>query len=153
MLYSILVHAHSGLRWVLLILLLASIVKAYRKWQNRDDYTAGDNKLYLFTLIATHVQFLIGLVLYFISPKVPLFDANLESGAIMRESLYRFYTVEHLVGMLIAVVLITIGRSRSRRMSSAIKKHKTVFTFFGIALLLILLSIPWPFRIPGAGLY
>ncbi|GAB3340672.1 cytochrome B [Larkinella ripae] len=152
MFYTILLRAHSGLRWIVLVLLLAAIVTAFRKWQARDEYTAGDNKLYLFTLIATHTQFLIGLILYFISPKVPL-GTGVDFGTIMRESLYRFYTVEHLAGMLIAVVLITIGRSKSRRLSNAIQKHRTVFVFFGLGLVLILVSIPWPFRIPGAGWY
>jgi hypothetical protein len=147
--YSILVRTHSGLRWIVLILLLAALVTAFRKWQARDEYTSGDNKLYLFTLIATHTQFLIGLILYFISPKVQL-GTGMAFGAIMRETLYRFYTVEHIVGMLIAVVLITIGRSKSRRLSGPIQKHRTVFVFFGLGLLVMLASIPWPFRIPGA---
>lgn len=149
MFYNILLHAHSGLRWVVLILLLAAIATSFRKWQARDEYTTGDNKLYLFTLIATHTQFLIGLILYFLSPKVPL-GSGIDFGSIMRESLYRFYTVEHIAGMLIAVVLITIGRSKSRRLSGPIQKHRTVFVFFGLGLLVILASIPWPFRIPGA---
>lgn len=144
MLYNILVHAHAGLRWIVLILLLVAIVTAFRKWQGRDDYTTGDNKLYLWTLIAVHTQVLLGLVLYFLSPKVQ-FDPSYFS-----DKIYRFFTVEHITGMLIAAVLITIGRSRSRRMSGAIRKHKTVFIFFGIGLLIILASIPWPGRIPGA---
>ncbi|MGV3558349.1 cytochrome B [Larkinella arboricola] len=150
MFYNILLHAHSGLRWIVLILLLAAIVTAFRKWQAHDEYTPGDNKLYLFALIATHTQFLIGLILYFISPKVPL-GTGVDFGSIMRESIYRFYTVEHIAGMLIAVVLITIGRSKSRRLSGPIQKHRTVFVFFGLGLLVILASIPWPSRIPGAG--
>ena len=151
MFYNILVRAHSGLRWVVLILLLAAIVTAFRKWQGRDEYTPGNNKLYLFTLIATHTQFLIGLILYFISPKVPLFDSGIDMGTIMKTALYRFYTIEHMIGMLIAVVLITIGRSKSRRISGPVQKHRTVFIFFGLGLLVILISIPWPFRIPGVG--
>ncbi|WP_128548499.1 cytochrome B [Larkinella soli] len=151
MLYNILVHAHSGLRWIVLLLLLAAVITSFRKWQAKDDYTSGDNKLYLFTLIATHTQVLLGLILYFISPKVPIFGSDIDFGTIMKETLYRFYTVEHITGMLIAAVLITIGRSRSRRMGGATQKHRTVFTFFALGLLIILVSIPWPFRIPGAG--
>ncbi|GAB3934138.1 cytochrome B [Larkinella terrae] len=150
MLYNILVHTHSGLRWIVLILLLAAIVTAFRKWQGRDEYTPGNNKLYLFALIATHTQFTIGLILYFLSPKVPLFD-GIDFGTIMKTAIYRFYSVEHIVGMLIAVVLITIGRSKSRRISGPVQKHRTVFMFYGLGLLAILISIPWPFRIPGAG--
>jgi hypothetical protein len=145
MLYNILVKAHSGLRWVVLLLLIAAIVTAFRKWQNRDDYLAADNRLYLFAFISTHVQLLLGLILYFISPKV-----NWE---LIADKLYRFYTVEHLVGMLIAIALITVGRVRSRKAGGAVQKHRLVFTFYVLGLLVMLASIPWPFRVAGAGWY
>jgi glucose uptake protein GlcU len=141
--YSGLVHAHSGLRWVALVLLVAAVVVAIGKWQGRSGYTDGNRKLYLFTLIAVHTQLLIGLVLYFISPKVDFSQ--------MSDKLYRFYTVEHTTGMLIAIILITIGYSRSKRATDAVTKQRLVGIFYGIGLLLILASIPWPFRIPGAG--
>ncbi|WP_080239309.1 cytochrome B [Spirosoma rigui] len=141
--YSGLVHAHSGLRWIALVLLVAAVVVAIGKWQGRSGYTDGNRKLYLFTLIAVHTQLLIGLVLYFISPKVDFSQ--------MSDKLYRFYTVEHTTGMLIAIILITIGYSRSKRASEAVTKQRLIGIFYGIGLLLILASIPWPFRIPGAG--
>ncbi len=143
--YPGLVHAHSGLRWIALILLVAAVVIAVSKWQGRSGYTDGNRKLYLFTLIAVHTQLIIGLVLYFISPKVN-FDY-------MSEKIYRFYTVEHTIGMLIAIVLITIGYSRSKRANDAVTKQRLVGIFYGLGLLLILASIPWPFRITGAGWY
>jgi glucose uptake protein GlcU len=141
--YSGLVHAHSGLRWIALVLLVAAVVVAIGKWQGRSGYTDGNRKLYLFTLIAVHTQLLIGLVLYFISPKVDFSQ--------MSDKLYRFYTVEHTTGMLIAIILITVGYSRSKRATDAVTKQRLVGIFYGIGLLLILASIPWPFRIPGAG--
>jgi hypothetical protein len=141
--YSGLVHAHSGLRWVALILLVAAVATAFGRWQSRNAFTESNRKLYLFTLIAVHSQLLIGLVLYFISPKVDF--------GMMSDKLYRFYTVEHLVGMLIAIALVTVGYSRSKRLTDAADKHKAVAIFMGIGLLIILASIPWPFRIPGAG--
>ena len=141
--YPGLVHAHSGLRWIVLILLFAAVAVAIGKWQGRSGYTEGNRKLYLFTLIAVHTQLLIGLVLYFISPKVDF--------GLISEKLYRFYTVEHTAGMLIAIVLITIGYSRSKRATDAVKKQRLVGIFYGLGLVLILTSIPWPFRIPGAG--
>ncbi|GAA4406201.1 cytochrome B [Nibrella viscosa] len=143
MLYNILVHAHSGLRWLLLILLLAAIAVAFSKWRSRDEYAASDNKLYVFAMVLTHIQLLIGLILYFLSPKVDF--------GMMSEKIYRFYTAEHTVGMLIAIALITVGRVRSRKAANAVDKHRHVFVFYGLGLLVILLSIPWPFRIPGAG--
>lgn len=141
--YTGLVHAHSGLRWVVLLLLIAAVGVSVSKWQGRSGYTDGNRKLYLFTLIAVHTQLLIGLVLYFISPKV---NFNLIS-----DKLYRFYTIEHTVGMLIAIALVTIGYSRSKRAVDAVAKQRLIGVFYGIGLLLILASIPWPFRNVGAG--
>lgn len=143
--YPGLVHAHSGLRWVALFLLLAAVAVAIGKWQGRGTYTDGNRKLYLFTLIAVHTQLIIGLLLFFISPKVNL--------SLLSDKLYRFYTVEHTAGMLLAIVLVTIGYSRSKRVRDAVAKHRLVGIFYGLGLLLILASIPWPFRIAGAGWY
>ena len=143
--YSGLVHAHSGLRWIALVLLVAAVVVAIGKWQGRSGYTDGNRKLYLFTLIAVHTQLIIGLILYVISPKVNF--------SLISDKLYRFYTIEHTVVMLIAIVLITIGYSRSKRITDAIAKQRLIGIFYGIGLLLIVVSIPWPFRGLGAGWY
>ena len=141
--YPGLVHAHSGLRWIALILLVAAVVTAISRWQSRSSYTDGNRKLYLFTLISVHTQLVIGLILLFISPKVNF--------SMISDKLYRFYSVEHTAGMLIAIILITIGYSRSKRASIDTTKHRLVSIFYGLGLLLILVSIPWPFRIVGAG--
>lgn len=140
--YSGLVHAHSGLRWIALVLLLAAVAVAIGKWQGRSGYTDGNRKLYLFTLIAVHTQLLLGLALFFISPKVNF--------SLLSEKIYRFYTVEHTAGMLIAITLVTIGYSRSKRATDATTKQRLIGVFYGLGLLLILASIPWPFRIVGA---
>ncbi|GAB4037495.1 cytochrome B [Spirosoma gilvum] len=141
--YSGLVHAHSGLRWIALVLLVAAVGTGISKWQGRSTYTDGNRKLYLFTLISIHTQFIIGLLLLFISPKVNF--------GMLSEKLYRFYSVEHTTGMIIAIALITIGYSRSKRATDATTKHRLIGIFYGLGLLLILASIPWPFRIVGAG--
>lgn len=141
--YPGLVHAHSGLRWIALLLLVATVVTAISRWQSRASFTESNRKLYLFTLISVHTQLVIGLVLYFISPKV--------TTSLMSDKIYRFYSVEHLVGMLLAIILITIGYSRAKRLSGATGKHKTVAIFMGLGLLLILAMIPWPFRGLGTG--
>ncbi|HEV7348506.1 cytochrome B [Telluribacter sp.] len=137
--YNGLLHAHSGLRYVVLVLLLAAIGTAYSKWQKADT---DDSKMYSFALIATHIQLLLGIILYVISPKVEF--------GMMSERLYRFFTVEHSLMMLLAVVLITVGRVRSRKTEGPIK-HRTVLYFFAMALIIILVAIPWPFRDLGAG--
>lgn len=136
---NILLHAHSGLRYVVLGLLIAAIFTAYSNWQKGSQ---DDSKLYLFTLIATHTQLLIGLVLYFMSPKVN-FD-------LISEKVFRFYSIEHVFMMLIAIVLITVGRVRSKKLTGA-DKHRTVLYFYALALVIILVAIPWPFRNLGSG--
>ena len=138
---NILLHAHSGLRYVVLALLIAAIFTAYAKWQKDEQ---GDSKVYLFALIATHTQLLIGLILFFLSPKVN-FD-------LIKEKVFRFYTIEHGFMMIIAVVLITMGRARSKKLEGG-DKHRTVLVFYGMALIIILAAIPWPFRNLGAGLF
>ncbi|GAB3497647.1 hypothetical protein GCM10027341_18070 [Spirosoma knui] len=148
MLYNILRHAHSGLRWLVLILLIAAAVTAIQRLRGRNTYTDGNRKLYLFALIATHIQFLGGLLLYVLpvsaggSPKVN-FDLAMDK-------FYRFYTVEHITTMLIAIILVTIGYSRHKRLNDATDKHRMVALFYGLGLLLILIAIPWPFRMEGA---
>ena len=141
--YDFLKHAHSGLRWLVLIFIVLAIVNALMKRGKNTEYTKGDKMPVLLGLIFTHVQLLIGLVLYFITQKFSFANGM---GALMKDSVGRFYAVEHLSMMILAVVLITIGYSKSKRQEIPSKKHTTVLVFYGIALLLILVSIPWPFR-------
>jgi cytochrome bd-type quinol oxidase subunit 2 len=133
-----LVHAHSGLRYVVLALLLAAIFTAYSKWKNNDS---NDSKIYSFALISTHIQLLIGLVLFMMSPKVNF--------SMISDKLFRFFSIEHTFMMLIAIILITVGRVRSRK-AVAGNKHRTILYFYLMALILILVAIPWPFRNLGA---
>ena len=136
---NILLHAHSGLRYVVLGLLIAAVFIAYSNWQKGSR---EDSKVYLFALIATHTQMLIGLILYFMSPKVN-FD-------LISEKVFRFYSIEHVFMMLIAIVLITLGRVRSKKLAGP-EKHHTVLYFYAMALIIILAAIPWPFRNLGSG--
>jgi len=133
--YQILHHAHSGLRWVVLLLIIINIVNSIGGLTGNKIYTAKDKKLSFYALISTHIQVLIGLALYFMSPKVQ-FSENT-----MSNSLLRFFTLEHTLMMLIAVVLVTIGN----RMAKA-SRVKAVFWYYFIALVIILAAIPWPFR-------
>lgn len=142
--YNGLLHAHSGLRYVVLALLLVAIFNAFSKKKN-SAWTAKDKKITLFAMIFTHIQLLIGLVLYFISPKVSF------SEGFMQNDMLRFYAVEHLSLMIVAIALITIGYSKAKKAASDRKKFSAVATFYLIGLILILAAIPWPFRDLGAG--
>ncbi|MCB0662082.1 MAG: cytochrome B [Saprospiraceae bacterium] len=127
-------HAHSGFRWIVLILLLVTIFNAFKKRKGNQVWSDGDQKLALYTFISTHIQLLLGLILYFISPYVT-FD--------MADKLSRFYSVEHISLMVIGIALITVGYIKAKKAAEG-KKAKTIFTFFLIGLILILLRIPWP---------
>lgn len=133
--YNIMVSAHSGLRWLVLLFLIAAIYQTFSRRGKFGDIKEA--KSVLITLILTHLQLLVGLILYFISPKVQF------GGSTMSSSVLRFYTVEHILLMVVAVVLITMGYSRSKR---APKPFNVALNFYLIALILILISIPWPFR-------
>ena len=137
---SMLVHAHSGLRWIVLALLISAVFKALIKWRSNAPYTEGDRKLNLFTMIATHIQFVLGVILFFISAKVEFGPDT------MKDSMLRFFAVEHTTMMVLAIGLITVGYSKVKRAVEDNKKFRLAFIFFGIALLLILAGIPWPFR-------
>lgn len=138
---NILHHTHSGLRWVALLLLLITIFKAFSGMSGNKMYTAGDKKLALFTLISVHIQLVIGLILY-ITGK---YYQKIETADETMKSLNRFFRMEHIATMVIAIALITIGYSKAKRASSDKAKFKTIAIFFTIGLILILAMIPWPF--------
>lgn len=142
---EVLNQLHSILRWVILILLVFTIVKSFNGMRQNGDYSAQDKKFALWTLIAAHLQLVIGLVQYFVGAKgIKAIQAHGMKDA-MGISGVRFYAVEHISIMIIAIILITIGYSTAKRILSPRKKHKRIFIFFLVALLLILSRIPWPF--------
>ena len=142
--YEILLRSHSGLRWVVLILVLGSIGRALTNMSS-GKFTALDDKLSLFSLISAHIQLLLGLGLYFISPFV---KAAMETGmgAAMKSTVMRFWLMEHLVGMLIGIALITTGRVTAKKAREDKAKFKKIAIFFTLGLIIILATIPWPFR-------
>ena len=142
---DILKHAHSGFRWIVLAFLIYAIFNAFTKWQSGKPFEDRDRKANLFTMISTHIQVLLGLVLYFISPRVQFGSET------MKVSEIRFFTVEHLVMMLIVVILITVGNAMSKKAATDALKFKKTFIYFLVALIIILIAIPWPFRGFGNG--
>jgi membrane protein DedA with SNARE-associated domain len=136
--YDILKLIHSLLRWTILILLITSIIKSLQGMVSKRVYASSDNKISLFLMISAHTQLLVAIVLYFVSPFVQ-FDAN---G--MKYDEIRFFTMEHTTMMLIAIVLITLGRILGKKAATDAGKFKRLFWYNIIALLIILAAIPWP---------
>ena len=137
--YNALLHAHSGLRWVALILLVTAIFNAV-KGKSSGEYLKKQKMINLFAMILLHTQLLIGLVMYFQSPKVQF------SQGWMKDPMLRFYGMEHLLMMVIAIVLVTIGRKKAEKADAPIVKHQKIVVWYTIALIVILAAIPWPFR-------
>ena len=134
--YEILTHTHSGLRWVALILIIFAIYNSI----TAKEFTKREKLINLFSMVSLHTQLLLGLVLYFISPRV-IFTSGW-----MKDASFRFYGMEHLAGMLIAIALITVGYVKSKKGTTPAEIYKPIKLFYIIGLILILASIPWPFR-------
>jgi hypothetical protein len=147
--YNGLLQTHSFVRWIMLALLVLTVIKAFNGWKSKRVFTDNDKRLSLFTLIFSHVQLLIGIVLYMISPIVR--SALSDMGSAMKDKMLRFWAVEHVTVMIIAIVLITIGHAVSKRAVNDELRFKKLFTFYLIGLILILISVPWPFTATGAG--
>jgi len=140
--YAGLLHSHNGLRWLVLLALLVSIVLAFSGWFGKRNWSKTDNISGLLLVIFMDLQFVIGMVLYaFVSPITKA--AFNDFGAAMKNADLRFYAVEHILVMVIALVLVHIGRAKSKKATASIKKHRTSAIFYTISLLLILVSIPW----------
>ncbi|TXC78963.1 cytochrome B [Luteibaculum oceani] len=136
-----LVHAHSGLRYLILAGFLWVIFNFIGK--RNEAFDGGIKKAFLITMIFLHVQLIIGLVLYFKSAKSAMIFEDF--GMAMGNSLTRFYGMEHMVGMLIGIALATVGYSKAKRMSDGVLAHAKAFKLYAIAFVIIFVSIPWPF--------
>jgi len=133
--YTGLFHTHSLLRYFILIALVVVIIKAVMGLMNKQPYGKWDNKLGLYLFIFTHMQLLIGLILYFVSPFVKFGSET------MSNKTTRYWTVEHITTMLIAIVLITLARTTSKRMTDDSAKHKRILIFNSLALIIIIATV------------
>jgi hypothetical protein len=144
-----LLHLHSFLRWVILILLLVAIYKSFT--DRGKAYTPGHKKTGMFLVICADIMLLLGLYQWFTGLWGLKSIQTNGMGVVMKNAVLRFFAVEHLIGMLIAIILIHVGYSYSKKNIPDAVKHKRTLIFYGLALLVILISIPWPFREIGAG--
>ena len=133
--YQTLLLLHSYLRYFILILLVIVIVIALVGLISKKPYTRRDGKVGLFLFVCTHTQFLVGIVLYFVSPWVQF------SGAAMKDPASRYWLVEHNTAMIIAIVLITLARTTSKKMPVDQDKHKRMLIFNLLALIIITVAI------------
>jgi hypothetical protein len=141
-----LLHLHNLMRWVILVLLLVSMIKAWSGWQSKKTFVPGDKKLWLFTMISAHITLVVGLYQVALG-RYGMFNHPLPEGtSLMKDKFYRFFWVEHPVAMILAIVFITLGYGMSKKAVPDDLKYKTAFFYFLAALILILAAVPWPFR-------
>lgn len=136
-----LVIIHSLVRWLILLFGIWAVIRAILGVSSKSAYGASDAKAGLFFMIFLDIQMLLGIILLFVSPYV-----SFDMGTTMKTPGLRFFTVEHTIMAIIAIALVHIGRSKIKKLTDDARKHRTALIFFGLALLVILALIPWPFR-------
>ena len=129
------------LRYVVLALLALAILRAFVGHLTKSRFTFSDNLLAILLLASVHLQFIIGLALYFKSPVVN--EARSDMKAAMKDDTLRFWAVEHLTLMLLAVILITLGRIFSKRAALESDKFRRSLIFYAAGLIFIIAGIPW----------
>ena len=140
--YDVVKILHSYWAYLVLLILLLATLNAIIKFAGKKEFHAKDFRISLFTLIVSHIQLLIGLILYFVSPRIQLWSES-GMGEIMKDSVNRLYLVEHPLTNIIGVALITIGYSKHKKKLTSTAKFKMLAIFFALALILYLSRIPW----------
>ena len=132
--YNGLLHLHNVLRWVILLLLLITLIQAFAKNQ-------GIKKSSLWLMIAAHLTLVLGVSQWMMSDVGLKLIQSSGFGAVMKDAASRFFAVEHFAGMLVGIIFITIARGKAKMLN-----YKSAFWLYLIALVVILVTIPWPFR-------
>lgn len=135
---------HNIMRWAILLFGVWTVLNGLIGVMSKRKFTAKDSRINLFFMIGCDIQLLIGLILYFSNGWWDKMKGGM--GEVMKNSYDRFFTVEHSLMMIVAWILVHIGRSAVNRAGTDAAKHKKMLLFAGLALLLILAAIPWPFR-------
>lgn len=144
-LHGYLVTSHSGLRWLLLIMACGSVGYAINGLVTKREIDDIDDRLNKFTVVFAHIQLVLGLLLYFVTSPV-VKAAHSDMGAAMKDAVLRFWAVDHMVGMIIGIALITVGRTIYKRGKTDQQRLRATVIYFSLGLLVILACIPWPFR-------
>lgn len=138
---------HSILRWAVLLFGVWAVISAAGAVIAKRNYRNSDNRSSLFFMISCDIQLLLGMVLYFTGMWFEKVKSGM--GAVMKDPTERYFAVEHALMMIIAWLLVHVGRSMVKRAGTDAQKHKRTLVYFGIALVIILVMIPWPYKQPG----
>ena len=150
--YNFLLLSHSWLRWVVLILAVLAIYRNYEGFSSGRKWTATDKKFNAFFIGSLHLQLVIGLILYSgVSPMMAAIFTDMKTA--MKDKELRFWSVEHITGMIIGVIIAQIGSIKAKKQSSDAGKFRTAFFWFLAAILLILVMIPFGIWNPDRPLF
>ena len=142
--YATLLAIHNIVRWVVVILGALAVLRAFIGWIGKQAWIPADRKIGSFFTISLDIQMLLGLILYLaFSPYGLSAFRNFELSAIMGQSEMRFFALEHILFMVLAVVFAHLGTSLARKADKPNQRHRLAATWFGLALLLIVLGMPW----------
>jgi len=134
---------HNILRWAVLLFGLFTFISALSGTFTKREYRAADGRSNFFFMLSCDIQLLLGLILYFTNS---WFDRLKDFSNSVKDPYTRFFTLEHGLLMIIAWILVHVGRASVKRAPTSTLKFKRTLLFFGLAFLLILAAIPWPFR-------
>lgn len=135
--YTFVQKFHSGWAYVALLVLVFAVVNSFLGKSSKKEFTAKDRKISLVALITVHIQLLVGLILYFVSPY------GSAAFGLMKDAGLRLTSLEHPLVNIIAITLITIGWSKHKKAATSTAKFNNIFLFYGLGLLLILSRLPW----------
>lgn len=144
--YQVLTFYHSIFRWLVLVSLLYALYRAFKGLRSRSRFSRHDDLVRHWTATICHIQLMFGMVLYTQSPLVKYFWQH--RGVAHGDGV--FFALVHLLMMMTAIVVITIGSAKAKRVPADKDKFKTMLLLYALGLLIILVFIPWPFS-PLAG--
>ncbi len=141
--YPFLLALHSLIRWLVVIAIVVSLFTTWRGWLQSQTFTTRNRLIRTVTTAVSHIQGMIGIALYFISPVVQYFLHNFGNAVKLRE--IRFFGLEHSSMMLTGIILLTIGAYKSKRRPTDKEQFKTLAIWYTIAFVIMFFSIPWAF--------
>ncbi len=140
-------HLHSIVRYLVLLFALWAIVKMATGMSGGKAFTKSDKRPAMLFMIIMDIQLLIGIYLYFFGNwGIKLIQESGSMGELMKNNVARFFVVEHITGMIIALILVHTGYAATKKSGADKTKFRRAFWFFLIALIVMLVTIPWPFR-------
>lgn len=142
--YLLFLTLHNITRWLIIGFAVWALVRAYLGWFKKLEWSKSDDRAGIFFTSMIDLQVLLGFLLYFLfSPAAPQLVANF--GAAMKTPYVRFFGIEHVLMIVIAMIVAHVGRTLSKRAKTTIAQHRAAAIGFSLAILIILAAIPWPF--------